>query len=68
MFEQTSAAEGTGRLLMTELIDRAREAGKHVMVAGIEASNEGSIRLHEKLGFRKTGTLRRKSDQVRPLA
>ncbi len=49
---------GTGRLLMTELIDRAREAGKHVMVAGIEASNEGSIRLHEKLGFRKTGTLR----------
>ncbi|MFT3945210.1 MAG: GNAT family N-acetyltransferase [Ancrocorticia sp.] len=50
--------KGTGRLLMTELIDRAREAGKHVMVAGIEASNEGSIRLHEKLGFRETGTLR----------
>ena len=35
----------------------ALEAGKHVMVAGIEASNQGSIHLHEKLGFQETGTL-----------
>ncbi len=49
---------GVGRLLMTALIDHAREAGKHVMVAGIEASNQGSIHLHEKLGFQETGTLR----------
>ncbi|WP_246793767.1 GNAT family N-acetyltransferase [Burkholderia perseverans] len=49
---------GIGRLLMTALIDRARAIGKHVMVAGIEANNAGSIRLHETLGFENTGTLR----------
>lgn len=49
---------GIGELLMRELIARARELGKHVMVAGIDASNLGSIRLHEKLGFVATGTLR----------
>ncbi|MBI0330336.1 GNAT family N-acetyltransferase [Burkholderia plantarii] len=49
---------GIGRLLMTALIERARAIGKHVMVAGIEANNAGSIRLHETLGFENTGTLR----------
>ncbi|MFH8252666.1 GNAT family N-acetyltransferase [Microbacterium sp. B2969] len=49
---------GIGRHLMVAIIDRARGLGKHVMVAGIEASNAGSIRLHEKLGFENTGTLR----------
>ncbi|MFC7458443.1 GNAT family N-acetyltransferase [Brachybacterium sp. GCM10030267] len=42
---------GVGRSLMLELIDRAQQQGVHVMVAGIEAGNAGSIRLHEKLGF-----------------
>jgi len=27
------------------------------MIAGIEAGNEASIRLHEKLGFRQVGLL-----------
>jgi len=31
--------------------------GKHAMVAGIEAGNEASIRLHEKLGFEQVGLL-----------
>jgi GNAT superfamily N-acetyltransferase len=30
---------GIGTTLMVELIDRARTLGKHVMAAGIEASN-----------------------------
>ena len=42
---------GIGRLLINALIDRARAEGKHVMVAGIDAANEGSIRFHERLGF-----------------
>lgn len=48
---------GIGRSLMEALIGRARDIGKHVMVAGIEAGNTGSIRLHEKLGFESVGLL-----------
>jgi phosphinothricin acetyltransferase len=49
---------GIGQSLMIELIDRARILGKHVMVAGIEASNDASIRLHHKLGFETVGHLK----------
>ncbi len=49
---------GIGRALMLTLIERARRLGKHVMVAGVEAGNEGSLRLHERLGFEHAGTLR----------
>ena len=49
--------KGVAEALMTVLIDRARELGKHVMVAAIEAQNGGSIRLHERLGFRHVGLL-----------
>ncbi|QND51839.1 N-acetyltransferase [Phyllobacterium sp. 628] len=48
---------GIGKTLMLALIDKARELGKHVMVAGIESGNEASIRLHEKLGFQTVGHL-----------
>lgn len=48
---------GIGRALMEALIARARHLGKHVMIAGIEAGNAPSIRLHEKLGFRQVGYL-----------
>lgn len=46
---------GIGRRLMTALIDRAAASGLHVMIAGIEADNAASIRLHEALGFRHVG-------------
>lgn len=49
---------GIGKALMAALIERARAIGKHVMVAGIEAGNVGSIRLHERLGFEEVGLLR----------
>jgi len=42
---------GVGRLLMEELITRARENGLHVLVAGIDADNGDSIRFHERFGF-----------------
>ncbi|KAB8066942.1 GNAT family N-acetyltransferase [Janthinobacterium violaceinigrum] len=48
---------GIGLALMVELIARARGIGKHVMVAGIEAKNGGSIALHKKLGFVEVGLL-----------
>lgn len=46
---------GIGRQLMAALIERAAEAGVHVMIAAVEAENAASIRLHEHLGFRVVG-------------
>ncbi|RPA58940.1 N-acetyltransferase [Gordonia oryzae] len=48
---------GIGSLLMDALITRARENRVHVIVAGIDAANTGSIRLHERLGFSRVGLL-----------
>jgi len=47
---------GIGEMLMRALIERAAGANIHVMIAGIEAENAASIKLHEKLGFRVAGT------------
>lgn len=49
---------GLGEAMMAVLIERARANGVHVLVGGIDASNQGSIRLHEKLGFVHAGTIR----------
>jgi len=56
--EKKQRGGGIGKMLMLALIDRAAACGKHVMVAGIEANNEASIRLHEKLGFVITGQMK----------
>ncbi len=42
---------GVGRALMAELIERARAAGMHTMIAGIDGANDASVRFHERLGF-----------------
>lgn len=49
--------QGIGALLVSALLEEAKALGKHVMVAGIDAANPASIRLHEKLGFEKTGLM-----------
>lgn len=54
---RSARGQGVGETLMRELIERGRAAGKHAMVAGIEAGNAVSIRLHEKLGFKRVGLL-----------
>ncbi len=48
---------GVGVELMRALVERASALGKHMMVAGVDAENVGSIRLHERLGFQRAGTL-----------
>lgn len=47
--------KGIARLLYPPLFDKAREQQLHVLVAGIDASNTASIRLHEHFGFVQTG-------------
>ena len=49
---------GIGSALMPPLLERAASLGKHVVVAGINADNAGLIRMHERLGFERTGHLR----------
>ncbi len=46
---------GIGKTLLIELMARAKGMQKHVMVAGIDADNEVSIGLHQRLGFRVVG-------------
>lgn len=48
---------GVGRALMQALIGRARAAGLHVMVGGIDADNAASLALHRALGFVESGRL-----------
>ena len=48
---ETYWGAGVGRALIEHLIDRARAAGMHVMVAAIDGANTGSIEFHRRLGF-----------------
>ena len=48
---------GIGRALLSELIARARVAGKTQIVAGIDGDNAASIRFHERLGFREVARM-----------
>lgn len=43
--------QGIGQHLMPPIIEAAKEQNMHTMVAGIEASNTGSIKFHQKFGF-----------------
>ena len=45
--------QGVGRSLLEALLPRAQHLGKHVMVAGIDADNTVSRRLHQTLGFQE---------------
>jgi L-amino acid N-acyltransferase YncA len=47
--------QGIGRSLVLELIRRAADMRKHVMIAGIDADNAVSIGLHCSLGFTRVG-------------
>jgi phosphinothricin acetyltransferase len=48
---------GLGRQVMQALIAAARQNEVHAVVGGIDATNAGSIALHERLGFKHVGTL-----------
>ena len=48
---------GLGDRLLALLVERARAAGIHVLIGGIEAGNAGSIRLHARHGFVEAGRL-----------
>lgn len=51
MLDRAHRGAGAGQSLMDELIARAEQAGRRVLVAGIDGANDGSIRFHERNGF-----------------
>lgn len=49
---------GIGSILLPALIASATARGFHTMLAGIDAANTASLRLHVKFGFEKVAELR----------
>ena len=48
---------GAGGALLAALIERARAQRLHMMVAGVDAGAEASLRLHRRFGFIEAGRL-----------
>ncbi len=49
---------GVGAALLSTLIAEVRAKGVHAIIAGVDAHNVASLRLHERLGFVRVGYLR----------
>lgn len=47
---------GIGKILMEEILKRAKELQYHIVISGITAGNDASVKLHEKFGFSYIGT------------
>lgn len=51
--------KGIGTLLLKALIERAEQESYATLIAGIDSTNQGSIFIHEKLGFTYSGTIKK---------
>jgi phosphinothricin acetyltransferase len=50
--------KGIGKLLLPPLIDSAIQLKLHTIIAGIDATNDASLKLHEFFGFREVAHFR----------
>jgi len=55
--DSSARRQGVGKALLTALIERAQSAGKHVMIAGVDATNEASLQFLDRFGFERVGHL-----------
>jgi L-amino acid N-acyltransferase YncA len=55
---ESSQGKGIGGQLLENLEEIAKKRNVHVLIAGIDANNTGSIKFHEKRGFEKVGHLK----------
>ncbi len=53
----TARRKGIGAALLRALLERAKDAGKHVMIAGVDATNVASLTFLESFGFVRAGHL-----------
>jgi phosphinothricin acetyltransferase len=54
---QDHKGKGIGKLLLTELIKKAKEQKLHTMIGVIDSENKESIDFHKKFGFEINGVL-----------
>ncbi|BCY29520.1 GNAT family N-acetyltransferase [Flavobacterium okayamense] len=50
--------KGIGKLILSELIKKAKAQNLHTMIGVIDAENTGSISFHEKFGFKQVGFIK----------
>jgi len=50
--------QGIGSAMLTDLLDRAKSAGHHTVLALIDTRQTGSIALHERFGFAQAAHLK----------
>jgi L-amino acid N-acyltransferase len=50
--------QGVGSALVRSLFPLAATLDKHVMIGGIDAANDGSLRMHQRLGFERVAHFR----------
>ena len=68
--DKSNRGKGIASQLLQHLIEDARTRNYRTIVAGIDASNDSSIKLHEKFNFKHAGTIQNvgyKFDLVRSL-
>ena len=56
--DHTWHRKGIGGRLLADLIERARQAGHHTIVAGIDGEQSASVAIHAKYGFERVAHLR----------
>jgi phosphinothricin acetyltransferase len=56
--QQDNQGLGIGKLLLTELIQLAKQQGLHTMIGVIDAENQNSIDFHHQFGFKTVGIVK----------
>jgi phosphinothricin acetyltransferase len=56
--DASARGQGVGTELLNALVAHARNLGKHIMIAGVDAENVASLRFLERFGFERVAHLR----------
>jgi phosphinothricin acetyltransferase len=57
VLDESVWGRGVGTMLLGALLERLEEQGVHLAVAIVALPNEGSVRLHHRLGYETAGVL-----------
>ncbi|EAZ95145.1 hypothetical protein FBBAL38_09159 [Flavobacteria bacterium BAL38] len=55
---KNAIGKGIGKLLLTELIERAKQQNLHTMIGVIDSENTNSIDFHKRFGFEEVGFIK----------